>query len=334
MIHTDSILVQNLLVPCACRCRYCLLSWDGRPVGVPWEQGASFSLRFRDWCRVKRPELRFSFAFGYSMEHPELRRALAFLREIGSPQAEFLQCDGLRMRDETECMALSSLLAEEGVKHLNFTFYGLEDYHDRFAGRRGDFALLLRLMRAARSAGLKTSAGIPLTEENAAQAEALFTRLQEHGCPEISFFIPHEEGRGLSLDGIRLTEQTLSTLPEALAGHFNRSLYRPEREWLGGENYRQETRRMLLVSLRPETMERYAALPFDELIAEIEALDESYYARFPSFAALAERYGDPEGERLYRQRDLYAHYRRLFLRQFPQSLYDVTDERQSGSRRY
>lgn len=119
-MKTESVLLQNLFVPCACRCRYCLLSWDGKPVGVSWERSAAFARRFRQWQQENRPDLKFDFTFGYAMDHPDLKNALRFLRQIGSPQAEYLQCDGMRMRTETECRELSELLASEGVKHLNF----------------------------------------------------------------------------------------------------------------------------------------------------------------------------------------------------------------------
>jgi len=332
---TESILLQNLCVPCACRCRYCLLSWDGRPVGIPWDRGARFASRFRQWLLENRPELRFQFAFGYAMEHPELREALRFLRRIGSPQAEFLQCDGLRMRGGAECAALARLLAEEGVKHLNFTFYGLPDYHDRFAGRPGDFSLMLRLMRAAEEAGLAVSAGVPLTAESAPQADALIGLLREDGaCDRISLFVPHEEGRGAALRSIRFSEDELGLLsPDALA-LLNRRLYRPEGEWVREKDFAPETRRTLLLSLRPDNIDRYESMTPGELIAEAEALDEAYYAAFPTLPELAERYGDPAGRRFYRQRDLFYHYRRLFAADRGLEIYDVTDERQTGSRRF
>ncbi|HCJ76755.1 MAG TPA: hypothetical protein DHV88_10315, partial [Roseburia sp.] len=96
-------MVQNLCVPCSCRCRYCLLSWDGKPVGISWDNGASFAQRFINEVRHSRPEINISLTFGYSMDHPRLREAITFLKEIGSPQAQFLQCDGMRMRNEAEC---------------------------------------------------------------------------------------------------------------------------------------------------------------------------------------------------------------------------------------
>lgn len=334
-MRTESVLLHTLCVPCACRCRYCLLSWDGKLVGLPWERSADFARRFKRWMEENRPELEFSFAFGYSMEHPRLREALGLLRELGSPQEEFLQCDGMRMRTRAECEDLVRLLAEEGVKRLNFTVYGLEDYHDAFSGRRGDFALLLRMMQAAGAAGLERSAGIPLTAESTPQAEALIALLRRETAPEKLFlFVPHEEGRGRVLEPIRFSEKDFEKLSPGARSLLNRELYRPEREWLAERALLPETRRSLLLSLRPDNIERYESMSPGEILAETEALDEAYYAAFPSLPELAERYGDAESGRFYRQRDLFAHYRRLFAAEHPVSVYDVTDERQSGSRRY
>lgn len=334
-MQTESVLMQNLFVPCACRCRYCLLSSDGKPVGIPWDRSAAFALQFKQWLRRNRPELRFNFSFGYAMEHPELQSALRFLREIGSPQAEFLQCDGMKMRNQAECEGLSMLLAAEGVKHLNFTFYGLEEYHDRFSGRRGDFSLMLRMMRSAADAGLTVSAGIPLTAESAPQIDPLIDCLRIQGaCQQIKLSVPHEEGRGITLNRIRFSENDLEKLSPDAVRLLNRAIYRPEREWVRDKCFVEETRRMLILSLRQDNIDRYEALSPGEIISEAEALDDRYYSAFPTLPELAEKYGDPDGRRFYLQRDLFGHYCRLFAEAYHISVYDVTDERQTGSRRY
>jgi hypothetical protein len=326
--------MQSLCIPCACRCRYCLLSWDGKPVGVSWERGAAFARRFKAWLSEHRPELPFHFSFGYSMEHPRLREALRLLREIGSPQAEFLQCDGLRMRDRAECETLTRMLAEEGVKSLNFTFYGLREYHNRFAARPGDFDLMLRMMDAAASAGLSVSAGIPLTAESAPQADALIDALRKNApCERVFLVVPHEEGRGVSLRAVRFSEDDLEKLSPDARALLNRTIYRPEREWLEAGALVPETKRTLILSLRGDNIERYEAMTPGELIDEAEALDDAYYAAFPTLPELARRYGDINGRRFYSRRDLFFHYRRLFAAEHPVSVYDVTDERQTGSRR-
>ena len=334
-MKTVSVLLQTLCVPCACRCRYCLLSCSGSVTGAPWDQSTDYALRFKEWLLQNRPDLGFQFAFGCSMEHLDLREALRFLRSIGSPQAEYLQCDGMRLRDRAECDALVRMLSEEGVKHLNFTFYGLPEYHDRFAGRRDDFAFILRLAQAAGQAGLTVSAGIPLTRESVPQADRLIGILTGQVSPQrIFLFVPHEEGRGVLLDGIRLAADDLCGLSESARSLLNRDLYRTEEEWVTGGAFIAETKRTILISLRKDTMQRYRGMDPGQVLAEAEALDDAYYASFPTFPELAERYGDPGGKRFYRQRDLFYHYRRLYAEENRLSVYDVTDERQTGSRRY
>ena len=334
-MKTESVLIQNLCVPCACRCRHCLLSWDGRPVGVSWERGAGFALRFREWQRKYAPEIRFGYSFGYAMEPPDWHGALSLLRALDSPHTEFLHCDGLRLRSGPECEALAHTLAREGVKRLHFTFYGLSDYHDRFAGRRGDFDFLLRMTDAGAAAGMELSAGIALTSESAPQMDALVGLLRKYVAGgRIFLFVPHREGRGALLQPIRFSLDDLGLLSEDTAGLLNRSLYRTEGEWLAEKALPEETRRALLISLRPDCIGRYESMDPGAIVAEIEALDEAYYAAFPPFSALAARCGDPAGKRFYRFRDLFSHYRSLYAAEHAVAVYDVTDERQSGSRRY
>ncbi len=91
---------------------------------------------------------------------------------------------------------------------------------------------------------------------------------------------------------------------------------------------------MLIISLTGENLERLEQTPFSEIIAEVEALDDAYYAAFPSFEELLNRYGDRAGDKLYSRRDLFHRCRQQYAREFGIEVYDVTDERQSGSRRY
>ena len=333
-MKTGSIMVQTLCTPCACRCRYCLLSTGEGTVGADWGRSVLFARRFIARMEEERPGTKLLFTFGYSMEHPDLRGALRVLRELNSPQAEFLQCDGMRMRDEAECAGLARMLAEEGVKHLNFTFYGDEEYHDSFARRRGDRALMLRMIRAAGEAGLELSVGMPLTRESAPMAEGLANKLGSlpHPVP-VRFFVPHSEGRGITMEGARLRESDLALLPGELLPLLNRSVYRTEAEWLSA-GLPEENGRQIIVSLRKDNIERYEVAGPRALTEEIEALDEAYYAAFPPAQELAERYGDREGELFFSSRDLFARYRRMFSAEFGVRPYDVMDERQSGSRRY
>lgn len=329
-MKTESVLLQTLCVPCGCHCRYCLLSWDGQCPGADWGRSAALARHMADWLRTERPALRFHFSFGYSMEHPRLPEALDLLRELDSVQAAFLQCDGLRIRDEDKTTEFVEMLREHGIKTLNFTYYGTEDYHDRFAGRKGDFAWMQRLRAAARATGLETSVGIPLTRESAPLAAALLECLEGEN---VRFFVPHAEGRGVFLENIRLRQEDFDALPETVREHMNRRFYRTEAEWMR-ETPPEPTKRMLLLSLTPENIAAFETRPFAESIAEAEALDDAYYAPLPTIKELLARYGNAQGSAFYSARDLAAKLQKRWLREHYLQPYDVTDERQTGSRRY
>lgn len=331
-MKTTSVLIQSLCVPCGCRCRYCLLSWNGKTEGAAWDHSVSLAKRWINELNERLPDVTAGFSFGYCMEHPDLRNALRTLKELGSPSAEFLQCDGMKMRNGTECRGLVRTLKDEGVKALNFTVYGLPEYHDRFAARKGDFELILWMIEAAAGEGLSVSAGIPLTEENAGQTDGLVKLLRCEGCEQIRLFIPHEEGRGKSISDIRARTQDLSLISEENRKLLNGKVFKSESEWICAP-YGFD-KRMILISLRADNIDEYENKDALSVVTEFERLDEEYYSAFPDFKTLADIYGDKNGDKMYGIRDLFAHYRRLYAEEHCVRVYDVTDERYSGSRRY
>lgn len=333
-METKQILVQSLCVPCGCHCRYCLLSWEHQTVGADFEQSRVYARGFYDYLRRNQPDIRFDFCFGYSMDHPALLETLDFLNEIGSVQGQLLQLDGLRMRTDPEIDDWMAGLAAHGVRHTNFTFYGLESYHDRFAGRKGDFSYLRRLAASAKRHGLETSAGIPLNSENASQVEELLTLLEADGIAKRTLFVPHEEGRGVNLAPIRFSLSDYEGLGARAKALLNRKTFRTEGEWVRLGDIPAEENRLLLISLTPENIEKFRAMGYPAVIRYVEELDEAYYGAIPDFRTLCAMYGDPAGTRFYGKRDLFRHYARRYIQEQHLELYDVTDERYCGSRRY
>lgn len=329
-MRTVSINIMNHCVPCACRCRYCLLSWDGRLPGAEDARAQAYARRFCEWLRENRPELRFLYGFGFSMEHPRLMEAIDFCRETGSATGEFLQLNGMAMRSPAELRRLLAEVKARGVQLINLTFYGTEAYHDRFAGRKGDFRLLLDTLEAAENVGLPVAADMPLTEESAPMAEALMAQLAP--LP-VRLFVPHSEGRGRTMESIRLRLSTFEALPEHVRGLLNRRRSRAEAEWLAAGDFPVPEKRVLTLTLTAENIAHFEQQPFGETIAYLEALDEAYYGAMPPMAELAARYGDASSDRMYSLRDLQMRYERQYIAEKGLDLPDMNDERGHFSRR-
>lgn len=332
-MKTVSVNVMNLCVPCENRCRYCLLSYNGKVSGVDYERSERYARRFYEWLLENRPDLSFLFGFGYSMEHPDLLHAIDFCQSIGSATGDFLQFDGMKFRTDEELETLLWQLKNHGIKLIDLTFYGTEEYHDRFAARRGDYQLMMRTLAMANQIDLDVTVSVPITHENADQIDALIAELNQHRTQRIACFIPHGEGRGRLLDPIRFSSDDYSDLSENVRNRVNWNRFKTEREWLR-DGFPVTERRVLTVTLTPENIDFFEGLPFEETIAYLEKLDEDYYAAIPPVEKLAHIYGDPNGECYYSARDLYLSYQRRYIADNKMNIYDMNDERQCFSRRF
>lgn len=332
-MKTVSINVMNLCVPCANRCRYCLLSYNGKESGVDYKRSERYAKRFYEWLKENRPELSFLFGFGYSMEHPSLLSAIEFCQSIGSATGEFLQFDGMKFRTDSELETLLLQLNNRGIKLIDLTFYGTEEYHDRFAARSGDYQLMIRTLAMANKIGLDVSVSIPVTHENADQIDALITQLNQHRTQRIACFIPHGEGRGRLLEPVRFSVEDCGKLSDNVRSRINWNRFKTEREWLR-DGFSPVSRRVLTVTLTPENVDFFEGLSFEETIVYLEKLDDDYYSSIPTVEELAEIYGNPNGNHYYSARDLYLSYQRRYMADHKLDIYDINDERQCFSRRF
>lgn len=332
-MQTVSINVMNLCVPCENRCRYCLLSYDGRVNGVEYKRSEAYAQRFYEWLRENRPDLSFLFGFGYSMEHPNLLEAIDFCRSIGSATGEFLQFDGMKFRSDTELEELLHQLQGHGIELIDLTFYGTESYHDRFAARAGDYRLMINTLKQANRVGLDVTVSIPITHENAPQLDELIAELEQYRTQRISCFVPHSEGRGRLLDPIRFSKADYKKLSENVRKRINTNRFKTEKEWLQS-GFPVNEKRVLTVTLTPENVDSFEGMSFEETIAYLEKLDDDYYSAIPTVEELAKIYGDPDGERYYSARDLYLNYQRRYIADHGIEIYDINDERQCFSRRF
>lgn len=330
-MKTTSIGIENLCVSCNAFCRYCLLSSSGKTIGVDYERGKKFAKRIFDEAKKSCSDLQVFYYIGYCMDDACLVDYIKFCQETASPSAAFLQLNGLRMRDEAETKSFIAMIIDVGIKEIDLTFYGTREYHDRFAGRRGDFDYLLRILNSARGQGLKVRISIPVHKENCGQADALLRLL---GTDEnVSFFLPHSKGRGKNLNSLRLTTDDRDRLTPVLTSQLEK--YRSEGEWI--QQIAKETveSRSLILSLKPENIDLLESMTLEEIIEHLEDLDDRYYAAIPSVQELATRYGDPFGKRLYRRsRDLYLEWQQKYLNDYKPDLWDMNDETHHFSVRY
>lgn len=333
-MKTEIFQLGALSVPCGCRCRYCLLSWDGHLPGPEYPIAEQVGRRFYQWFRENRPEVRFIFYFGFSMDTPYLRQNLAFSRETGSPAARLLQMDGLKYRTPAQAEDFFRMLKEEGVELVDFTFYGTEAYHDAFAGRKGDFAYMLSLAKIAHRQGLQVEMGAPVTRENLSQMAELVKTLEQAEPDKLFLFLPHELGKGASLAPYRLRVEDWEGLPEGVKKYLNRNRLKTPQEWKALSGGMQPEKRLLNLMVTKENAEALMTRPVEDILRELEEKDDRYHAAVPDFAGLCQLYAQIEDRRLFRQDDLQRAYEARFIAEQGLALPNLNDQRGDFSIRY
>lgn len=332
-MKTTSIGIENLCVPCYAHCRYCLLSSCGKATGVDYDRGKRLAKRLYAELKEKRPDLQLFHYIGYCMDDTNLLDYIRFSQEIDAPSARFLQLNGLRLRDEAETTDFMRELHAAGIESVDLTFYGTREYHDRFAGRVGDFDFLLELLRGANEVGIDVYASLPVTKENIRQTESLLKLLDGFHLSKTSVFLPHSKGRGRSLAALRLTADDYVGLSPRVSAQLSK--YRTEAEFLRAPEFEQPQFRSLTLSLKPDNIGQLEAMSAEEIIACLEALDDGYYEKIPTVKELAARYGDRESKRLYRRfRDLHLEWQQRFLEESGSKVWDMNDETHHFSVRY
>ena len=331
-MKTTSINIFTHAIPCYNHCKYCLLSWNGNAIGADYERSENFAKKFSLWLKTKHPDINFAFYFGYSMEHPELINKLPVLREIGSPSTSFLQFDGMKMRNSAEVECFVKELKIAGIKTLNFTFYGTKDFHDKFAGRSGDYDLMISTLDFALNNGLKVEVGIPAIKDNLKQLDYLIDCFEKK-VDKLFIFTPHSKGRGLNLIDHKITLADYELLSDTVKIYFNRNTNKTPIEWLKSD-IKDEEYRVLNISLTTDNIQHFETQSFEKTINEIEKMDEEYYSIVPSFKELLLKYADDIDNNLYTKKDLYYLYQKRYIQENNLQLNDINDERFCGSIRY
>lgn len=327
-MKTISIGIQNLLAPCGCACKYCLLQSCKEANGIEYYRGKKVAERFVQWGKMKELTTLPFYYISYCAEYPELFDNISFNKSIGFVGAGFLQCNGIKIRNKSETDEFTAKLKAAGIEMIDTTFYGNERYHDKFASRKGDYSFMLLLAESAKQHGIICSPSVVVTEDSKTMLHDLFYKLLEiTDIHNIHSFLPDYRGRGYVMEESRLTQKSYEMLPDNVKSTMNIGRYKTEKEWLSMGKFPEYTKRAIIITLRKDNIEMFENMTCDEIVAYVEKLDDDYYHTIPTINELAEMYGDKGNTKLYRLRDLFWMWQRRFRNENHIDRYNITDER-------
>jgi hypothetical protein len=310
------------------------LSWVKNSIGVEPKRAEAFGRRFYDYLQENDKDINFMYYCGYSMDNESLFDTIKFMQETNSISGEFIQLNGMKFRTDKEILDLLIGLQNNGIKTIDLTFFGDEEYHDRFAGRKGDYNYLLSILNVSKETNLEVIASIPIYKDNIQQLDKLIKVLHVKKVNKIFIRVPNDKGRGSLLSDLRIDIHDYNLLTDNVKKYLNRNIYQTEEEIIRDSKGLDMKYRSLTLALTKSNIDKLEALNIRDIIKYLEQLDDSYYAVIPSLIELIKKYSHITSTKLYSKKQLYYKYQKQYIKENELDIYDINDETHSFSVRY
>jgi RNA polymerase sigma factor (sigma-70 family) len=299
-------------VPCEARCRHCLARNTGEVCTVPYERVLGIVDRFIAWRDREMPQdFLIHLASGYTDEMPHFAQQFEARKQRGLPLPVHLYVNGIKPRPDAEIVEMLQAVKSLGVNAITTSFFGSGETHDRFAGRGGDYDLLMRIAKLAGELGMERNEEVYLTKDNLAEIPGLLQKLDALGSLHVRHItLTQYRGRGKDLENERVTAKDVAQLPGSIRRAINANMARKadtEEHWIArlhAGDTRPETIRYALITVTEETVEELEETDPGAFVQKLWDDNDTFRAALPSMTELARLYGRPRGQRLSMLRDL------------------------------
>lgn len=313
---TDAALTINgFASTCSCKCKHCLLSSGDRLLPrVPFEQLNRLALRFEGFR--DKTGIDVSLCVYHSSDYPQLPQAMETDRRISAYHG-YQNLNGTPIRTGKELTEWVAYLKHDcRVEHANLSWFGTREGHDAFVAAPGYFDYLVELSAELTRQEIPVSNSVFILKSNLEQLAELHTVLCLLGGKPHYALLDYR-GNAKRIWHEFLDAGAVRRMPSFLfdGGYYNVKRNRMNSEWVDAVMHGDAptlTKRHMFLVATPDNIERYLAMPLDEIVEEFHALDRRVQSYIPSIAFLAEHYGRVSGEVLLDYRSALWRWMGLF----------------------
>jgi hypothetical protein len=293
---------------CAHSCRYC-------PIGrkrsiITLEHYERFVKRVQQWIAEARPDLQMFHALGYHANHDQAD--LETMRRLnGDPAIRGITLGGLPWRSDEQLRDWLALLESYGLKTVHATFGGINEVHDRWNNKPGNFDLLMRTLRVSSDMGFKLGQRLLVGKSTLSCLESLLDQLECLPWREgdwryaMPFFYQTKYQRAQpDVEEDRIDEAERERLPKRIRTLFTNPKEPDnlsEREWIEMTKGQPEPNYNLtsVIRLTADSMDELERKSIGEIVSDLEARTRRAYESIPSYHELLDRYGDRANTTIY-----------------------------------
>lgn len=301
--------IRVFLAPCSCRCRFCCYGQYNRSKRISFAQYTQVLQKFSNLKQTHGIE---PCCFVYnSLEYPELPEQIRLSKELGYPYENVLNMNinGTKIRHGVDLEQWVLHLKELGAVSGMLSFFGLEETHDAFSGRKGYFCYLKECSDQLRKQGIRSVGQIFLHRGMLHEVQLLAEHLKAH-CDEVRFLLMEYLGNAKNMLSEFLTQQDFDNLPDSVRAAIPsayRQKLKTEKEWVSlAQQQRFPSMRFAeyVLFLTPENIDWVLQNDVDTILDWFREKNRRLQDSIPSMEALASQYGDVDNLALYDCRDV------------------------------
>lgn len=322
------VFIQWFGKACSCRCSHCLLDSGKKLSTVSFDRVKALGEKFLKWRNEQGfNDLTIDVETGYSCDSTEDTEVKLIGKETGTCSWWYLSANGMDFRSEDDLKRYFQKRKEMGIKRIGVTFYGMREFHDKWAGREGDWDYTLLIAKTAAELGLERQETIFLSKSGIDDMTPLVELLDTIPGEKNRIICPWDyRGRGKKLEEERILASQIKALPEHVRQYINQDprrykrYYLSEAEWISKintGNYPQKDKRVYIISVWEDNIDWLETTDCDQILQNMRDEDEQLYRAIPSLPTLAQLYGQKSGKRIYWLRDLEWKWIDLYLKAHP-----------------
>lgn len=319
--------------PCESACMHCKGRGGGgagekRPVGNPRKpvschEAMRVAQRIDEWRKERGVDLLITFGGADTPDYPGVFDEMRFVRRLYNRRG--FACNGMAMRTRAELDEWFREAKEAGTKIVFTTFYGTREFHDWFAGRDGDFDLMIDTAKAIAHNGLYNCHTLFVSKSTTPYLAELSDILDAlPGKKHLGYRPILNKMEVLTDESERYTRDEYLALPERYrkAHHYPMGTRREWRDHVLGDRFREDTRDERLhtiIDVGDVDLEAFYARPVEAFLDEVIDAELAKRERTPTVRELAERYGDRriDSELLFTLFDLHMEWMYLWRQEHP-----------------
>lgn len=305
------LIISPIVSTCECLCSHCLLGSKNDKLGqFDFDQLENMIFRLKeeaDHCSITVKPYR-------SAEYRHLPKVMEWNRSLGWNDF-ILNLNGTRVRQGKILQQwVEWLITICAVTSVEISWFGTEEYMDRFVHRKGYYEYLMNLTHELNKYDVCVYHKIFVMDENRGMLNTLWERLV--GTGNICVSVVDYRGNGKNESKMKLTQPVLETMPDWVKQDwiFCSGRYKTEREWINQvkETHGFSKTGMTLIYV-PTENSIYSDISMEHLnefaLKRMEEIEDF----FPEDLKLAQMYGDCTGSTLWDYRSLLMRWQELFV---------------------